>query len=230
MPVTGGHFRVESIDPQWDEILWRATTRSGLRGQAGLVPFRRGGAPAALAESIRNGDTQVAQIHGGAATFAQLSGIPDVRTARIVTPRVMQVTLRAQQPILAETQVRKAILGLLDVDLLASVGAGDDNPFTQAQARSPSDPGYVPTAPPTLSTRTALGLLADAGDEVQTVESPTPPTPGTQTPDNIRGRITAEAQSVVAQYDRARAALASTGKPTDRDNTATPALTAQTAP
>jgi hypothetical protein len=56
----------------------------------------RGGAPAALADSIRNGDTQVAQIHGGAATFAQLSAIPDVRTARIVTPRVMQLTLRAQ--------------------------------------------------------------------------------------------------------------------------------------
>ena len=81
--------------------------------------FRRAGATAALADSIRNGDTQVAQVHGGAAAFAQLSAIPDVRTARIVTPRVMQLTLRAQQPKLADSQVRKAILGLLDVDLLA---------------------------------------------------------------------------------------------------------------
>ena len=46
--------------------------------------------------------------------------------------------------------MRKAILGLLDVDLLAAVGAGSDNTVTlaQAQVRSPSDPGYVPTAPP----------------------------------------------------------------------------------
>ena len=89
---------------------------------------------ATVADSIRNGDTQVAQVHGGAATFAQLSAIPDVRTARIVTPRVMQLSLRAQQPALADSQVRKAIFGLLDVDLLAAVGAGDDNTVTLAQA------------------------------------------------------------------------------------------------
>ena len=66
----------------------------------------------------------------------------------------MQMTLRAQQPKLADAQVRKAILGLLDVDLLASVGAGSDNTVTlaQAQVRSPSDPGYTPTAPPALTT------------------------------------------------------------------------------
>jgi ABC-type transport system substrate-binding protein len=153
--------------------------------------LRRGGDAAALADSIRNGDTQVAQVHGGAATFAQLSAIPDVRTARIVTPRVMQVSLRAQQPALADSQVRKAIFGLLDVDLLAAVGAGDDNTVTlaQAQVRSPSDPGYVPTAPPAISKEDALGLLVDAGYEVEPVETPSPPTPGTPAPDNGRGRI-----------------------------------------
>jgi ABC-type transport system substrate-binding protein len=131
-------------------------------------------------------------VHGGAAAFAQLSAIPDVRTARIVTPRVMQLTLRAQQPALADSQVRKAILGLLDVDLLASVGAGDDNTVTlaQAQVRSPSDPGYVPTAPPAMTKEAALGLLAGAGYQVQPVETPVPPTPGTPAPENNRGRIT----------------------------------------
>ena len=63
-------------------------------------------------------------MHGGSSAFAQLSAIPDVRTARIVTPRVMQLTMRAQQSKLTDVQVRKAILGLLDVDLLAAVGAG----------------------------------------------------------------------------------------------------------
>ena len=182
LPVTGGQFRVENIDPQRDEILLARNDRYwSAPAKPDQMLFRRGGATAALADSIRNGDTQVAQVHGGAAAFAQLSAIPDVRTARIVTPRVMQLTLRAQQPALADSQVRKAILGLLDVDLLASVGAGDDNTVTlaQAQVRSPSDPGYVPTAPPAMTKEAALALLADAGYQVEPVETPPPPTPGT---------------------------------------------------
>lgn len=193
LPVTGGQFRVESIDPQRDEILLARNDRYwSAPAKPDLVLFRRGGSSAALADSIRNGDTQVAQVHGGAAAFAQLSAIPDVRTARIVTPRVMQLSLRAQQPMLADSQVRKAILGLLDVDLLASVGAGDDNTVTlaQAQVRSPSDPGYVPTAPPAMTKEAALALLNDAGYQVEPVETSPPATPGTPVPENNRGRIT----------------------------------------
>ena len=192
MPVTGGQFRVDNIDPQRDEILLARNDRYwSVPARPDLLLFRRAGATAALADSMRNGDTQVAQVHGGAAAFAQLSAIPDVRTARIVTPRVMQLTLRAQLPKLADSQVRKAILGLLDVDLLASVGAGDDNTVTlaQAQVRTPSDPGYVPTAPRALTTQAALGLLADADYQVEPVDTPTPPTPGTPLPENSRGRI-----------------------------------------
>ena len=192
LPVTGGQFRVENIDPQRDEILLARNDRFwSAPAKPDLVLLRRGGDASALADSIRNGDTQVAQVHGGAATFAQLSAIPDVRTARIVTPRVMQMSLRGQQPALADSQVRKAIFGLLDVDLLAAVGAGDDNTVTlaQAQVRSPSDPGYVPTAPPAISRGDALGLLIDAGYEVEPVETPLPPTPGTPAPDNDRGRV-----------------------------------------
>ncbi|WP_199256382.1 ABC transporter family substrate-binding protein [Mycolicibacterium mengxianglii] len=166
LPVTGGRFRVDTIDPQRDEILLARNDRFwGEPAKPDQILFRRAGAPAALADSIRNGDTQVAQVHGGAAAFAQLSAIPEVRTARIVTPRVMQLSLRAQQPALADEQVRKAILGLLDVDLLASVGAGSDNTVTlaQAQIRAPSDPGYVPTAPPAMTQQAALTLLEDAG-------------------------------------------------------------------
>ena len=161
--------------------------------------------PAALADSIRNGDTQVAQVHGGAATFAQLSAIPDVRTARIVTPRVMQLSLRAQQPALADSQVRKAIFGLLDVDLLAAVGAGDDNTVTlaQAQVRSPSDPGYVPTAPPAISREDALGLLIDAGYEVEPVETPSPPTPRHARPGQ-RSRTHHQGRSAAVAGDRRR--------------------------
>ncbi len=166
LPVTGGQFRVESIDPQRDEILIARNDRYwGPPAKPALILFRRAGAPAALADSVRNGDTQVAQVHGGSAAFAQLSAIPDVRTARIVTPRVMQLTLRANESKLSDAQVRKAILGLLDVDLLAAVGAGSDNTVTldQAQIRSPSDPGYEPTAPPAMTTQAALALLSGSG-------------------------------------------------------------------
>jgi ABC-type transport system substrate-binding protein len=196
MPVTGGQFRVESIDPQRDEILLARNDRYwGAPAHPDQILFRRAGAPAALADSIRNGDSQVAQVHGGAAAFAQLSAIPDVRTARIVTPRVMQLSLRAQEDKLSDPQVRKAILGLLDVDLLAAVGAGSDNTVTldQAQVRSPSDPGYVPTAPPALTRDGALALLQASGYQIET--QPTTSVPSTSDPpgppvETTRGRIT----------------------------------------
>ncbi|CAG6888865.1 ABC transporter family substrate-binding protein [Mycobacterium avium subsp. paratuberculosis] len=223
LPVTGGQFRVESIDPQRDEILIARNDRYwGPPAKPGLILFRRAGAPAALADSVRNGDTQVAQVHGGSAAFAQLSAIPDVRTARIVTPRVMQLTLRATQPKLADTQVRKAILGLLDVDLLAAVGAGSDNTVTldQAQIRAPSDPGYEPTAPPAMTTPAALALLEGAGYKVEpnTSASPATPAPGppnTGLPEVIRGRISKDGQQLslaigVAANDPTAVAVANT--------------------
>ncbi len=218
LPVTGGQFRVDNIDPQREEILLARNDRYWAEpAKPDQLLFRRAGATAALADSIRNGDTQVAQVHGGAAAFAQLSAIPDVRTARIVTPRVMQLTLRAQQPKLADSQVRKAILGLVDVDLLAAVGAGSDNTVTlaQAQVRSPSDPGYTPTAPPALTQEAALALLGNSGYELVPVETTMPPTPGTPVPNNNRGRITKDGVPLslvlgVASNDPTSVAVANT--------------------
>jgi ABC-type transport system substrate-binding protein len=220
LPVTGGQFRVDAIDPQRDEILLARNDRYwGQPAKPDQILFRRGGAPAVLADSIRNGDTQVAQVHGGQAAFIQLGAIPDVRTARIVTPRVMQLTLRAQQPDLQDTQVRRAILGLLDVDLLAAVGAGSDNTVTlaQAQVRSPSDPGYVPTAPPALPREAALDLLKASGYTVEQEASSTspvpPPTPGSPPP--TRGRISRDGEQLrfaigVAANDPTSVAVANT--------------------
>jgi ABC-type transport system substrate-binding protein len=226
LPVTGGQFRVENIDPQRDEILLARNDRYwGPPAKPDLILFRRAGAPAALADSVRNGDTQVAQVHGGSAAFAQLSAIPDVRTARIMTPRVMQLTLRANEPKLADSAVRKAILGMLDVDLLAAVGAGSDNTVTldQAQIRSPSDPGYVPTAPPALTRTEALGLLEASGYQVEndTSASVTPPPPAPSAspkigpPEITRGRISREGKQLsliigVAANDPTSVAVANT--------------------
>jgi ABC-type transport system substrate-binding protein len=152
-----------------------------------------------------------------------------VRTARIVTPRVMQLTLRANEPKLADAEVRKAILGLLDVDLLAAVGAGSDNTVTldQAQIRSPSDPGYEPTAPPAMTTAAALGLFTAAGLRVEsgTETSPASPAPAatssttapvsTGPPEVIRGRISKDGKQLslvvgVASNDPTSVAVANT--------------------
>ena len=227
LPVTGGQFRVENIDPQRDELLIARNDRYwGPPAKPAMILFRRAGAPAALADSVRNGDTQVAQVHGGSTSFAQLSAIPDVRTARIVTPRVMQLTLRANEPKLEDAQVRKAILGLLDVDLLAAVGAGSDNTVTldQAQIRSPSDPGYEPTAPPAITTPAALALFTAAGFQVETGTSASPAPPptssttapvGTGPPEVIRGRISKDGKQLslvigVASNDPTSVAVANT--------------------
>ena len=227
LPVTGGQFRVENIDPQRDEILLARNDRYwGPPAKPDLVLFRRAGAPAALADSIRNGDTQVAQVHGGSAAFAQLSAIPDVRTARIMTPRVMQLTLRANEPKLSDSQVRKAILGFLDVDLLAAVGAGSDNTVTldQAQIRTPSDPGYVPTAPPAMTKAAALSLLQAAGYQIENDTSPSVPPPAadsttapvnTGPPETTRGRISKDGKQLslvlgVAANDPTSVAVANT--------------------
>jgi ABC-type transport system substrate-binding protein len=230
LPVTGGQFRVENIDPQRDEILIARNDRYwGPPAKPALILFRRAGAPAALADSVRNGDTQVAQVHGGSTAFAQLSAIPDVRTARIVTPRVMQLTLRANEPKLADAEVRKAMLGLLDVDLLAAVGAGSDNTVTldEAQIRSPSDPGYEPTAPPKMTTAAALELFSAAGFQVESTAatlpaSPLPPATNSTTapvstgpPEVIRGRISKDGNQLslvigVASNDPTSLAVANT--------------------
>jgi ABC-type transport system substrate-binding protein len=218
LPVTGGQFRVENIDPQRDEILLARNDRYwAVPAAPDEILFRRAGSPAALADSMRNGDTQVAQVHGGQATFAQLGAIPDVRTERIATPRVLQLTLRGQQPALADTQVRKAIMGLLDVDLLAAVGAGSDNTVTlaQAQVRSPSDPGYVPTAPPAITREAALGLLSDEGYVIEQVPPSTAPGSPMPQPPATRGRISKDGQPLtlvlgVASNDPTAVAVANT--------------------
>ena len=199
LPVTGGRFRVETIDPQRDEILLARNDRYwGPPAKPDQVLFRRSGAPAALADSIRNGDTQVAQVHGGAAAFAQLSAIPDVRTGRLLAPRTLSFTLRAQLPKLSDPLVRQAILGLLDVELLAAVGAGSDNSLTldQALVPAPSDPGYRATASPPMGTEGALELFAEAGYQVDRGPGESTIAAPTALPATTRGRISRDGQTL----------------------------------
>jgi ABC-type transport system substrate-binding protein len=93
------------------------------------------------------------------------------------------------------------------------VGAGDDNTVTlaQAQIRSPSDPGYVPTAPPAMTQDAALELLFDAGYKLE----PRQTAPGVPAPEDGRGLITKDGAPLtmvlgVAANDPTSVAVANT--------------------
>ncbi|WP_175280245.1 ABC transporter family substrate-binding protein [Prescottella equi] len=169
IPVSGAQFHIKSVDRGRDEIVLERNDRFwGTPAKADQILMRRGGSPAQLADSIRSGDAQVARVHGGAATLGQLSVIPSVRTGTELQPRVLSVTLNGRVSTLAEPTVRKGLFGLLDPNLLATVGAGSESSATPARAQvlAPSDPGYAPTAPPPPTREQAFGALAGAGFQV----------------------------------------------------------------
>ncbi|MBP1160077.1 ABC-type transport system substrate-binding protein [Rhodococcus sp. PvR099] len=166
IPVSGADFHIKSIDRGRDEILLERNDRFwGKPATPDQILMRRGGSSAQLADSIRSGDAQVAQVRGSGPLQAQLAAIPSVRAAVTPAPRVLELTLNGRVPALADQRLRRGLMGLLSPDLLASVGTptGANATPARAQVLAPSDPGYVPTAPPAPSREQALGLLAEAG-------------------------------------------------------------------
>ncbi|MEV6278151.1 ABC transporter family substrate-binding protein [Nocardia sp. NPDC051832] len=183
--VSGGNFRIKSVDRGRDEILLERNDRYwGTPAAPDQILLRRGGTPAQLADSLRTGDAQMTLVHGGVATQAQLAAIPSVRTAIMAQSRQLQLVLNGRGAgDLSDNRVRRGIFALLDPALLATVGAqtgGWVDPV-RAQILSPSDPGYAPTAPPRLSADEAFGLLGEAGytraPETPAATSPTSPAP-----------------------------------------------------
>ncbi|WP_278263650.1 ABC transporter family substrate-binding protein [Nocardia sp. AG03] len=184
IPVSGGNFTIKSVDRGRDEILLERNDRFwGTPAAPDQILLRRGGTPSQLAESLRTGDAQMALVHGGVATQAQLAAIPSVRTTIMPQARELQLSLNGRSGDLTDTRVRKAVLALLDPALLATVGAqtGGWVEPARAQVLPPSSPGYVATAPPRLSTDDAFALLAEAGfgraPETPQTGSPTSPAP-----------------------------------------------------
>ncbi|MFI9509190.1 ABC transporter family substrate-binding protein [Nocardia sp. NPDC052566] len=184
IPVSGGNFDIKSVDRGRDEILLERNDRYwGTPAAPDQILLRRGGTPAQLADSLRTGDTQMALVHGGVATQAQLAAIPSVRTAIMPQSRELQFVLNGRTGDLSDARVRRAVLALLDPALLATVGAqtGGWVEPVRAQVLAPSDPGYAPTAPPRPPAEEAFALLGEAGfgraPEPPPVTSPTSPAP-----------------------------------------------------
>ncbi|MET7771177.1 ABC transporter family substrate-binding protein [Nocardia sp. NPDC005366] len=186
--VSGGNFAIKSVDRGRDEILLERNDRYwGTPAAPDQILLRRGGTPAQLAESLRTGDAQMALVHGGVATQAQLAAIPSVRTAIMPQSRELQFVLNGRSGDLGDPRVRRGVVALLDPALLATVGAqtGGWVEPVRAQILTPSDPGYLPTAPPRATADEAFGLLAEAGyvraPEQPTAASPTSPAPRPRT-------------------------------------------------
>lgn len=182
--VSGGSFDIKNVDRGRDEILLQRNDRYwGTPAAPDEIMLRRGGTPAQLADSLRAGDAQMALVHGGVATQAQLAAIPSVRTAIMPQSRELQVVINGRTGDLGDPRVRRGVLSLLDPALLATVGAqtGGWMEPVRAQILTPSDPGYVPTAPPRPNAEEAFALLAEAGygraPEPPPVTSPTSPAP-----------------------------------------------------
>jgi ABC-type transport system substrate-binding protein len=184
IPVSGGNFRIKSADRGRDEILLERNDRYwGTPAAPDQILLRRGGTPAQLADSLRTGDAQMALVHGGVATQAQLAAIPSVRTAIMPQSRELQYVINGRSGDLSDARVRRGVLALLDPALLATV-AGQTGGWVEpvrAQILTPSDPGYAPTAPPRQSADEAFALLAEAGygraPEPPPITSPTSPAP-----------------------------------------------------
>lgn len=182
--VSGGNFRIKSTDRGRDEILLERNDRYwGTPAAPDQILLRRGGTPAQLADSLRTGDAQMALVHGGVATQAQLAAIPSVRTAIMPQSRELQFVINGRSGDLSDPRVRRGVTALIDPTLLATV-AGQTGGWVEpvrAQILTPSDPGYAPTAPPRPSADEAFALLAEAGygraPETPPVQSPTSPAP-----------------------------------------------------
>lgn len=184
IPVSGGNFAIKSVDIGRDEILLERNDRYwGTPAAPDQILLRRGGTPAQLADSLRTDDAQMALVHGGVATQAQLAAIPAVRTAIMPQSRELQLVLNGRDTDLVDGRVRHGLLALLDPALLATVGAqtGGWVEPVRAQILTPSDPGYTATAPPRPTTDEAFALLEEAGfaraPEPPPVMSPTSPAP-----------------------------------------------------
>jgi ABC-type transport system substrate-binding protein len=170
LTLSASRFSVASVDRDRGEVLLQRNDRFW-DAPAALdeILLRRDGTAGQLAESLRTGDAQVAMVRANVATRSQVRGVPGLSTSDVAQPTVMQVAVDTQDPRLADAGVRRGLLGLLDPDVLTTIGTGLDSATdprvgrARAQVLAPSQPGYQATEPTPLTVAQARGLLAAGG-------------------------------------------------------------------
>ncbi|GAB2938031.1 ABC transporter family substrate-binding protein [Rhodococcus aerolatus] len=166
LPVSGARFGVMRVDRDRGEVeLVRNDRFWDAPASPDTILLRRTTSTTALAASLRSGNTQASLVHGGAATVAQLGLVPGTRTLPVVQASTLGVVASTTSATLSDPVVRAGVLGVLDPDVLRTVGSGgvDAAPAARAQVRAPAAFGYTPTAPDRPSASAAVASLVAAG-------------------------------------------------------------------
>ncbi len=165
LPTSGGPFKVASVDRARGEIvLARNDAYWDTPTVLDQLVLRRLG-PSSLAAGLATGDVDVALPEADDAVRTALSGVtPPPRVERAPQPSVTQLALRTDTGPLRDVRVRQAVAKLVDREALRAAVAPDALP-ADALGLAPSQPGYAPTAPPTVAPDPAgaARLLTAAG-------------------------------------------------------------------
>ncbi|AZG48737.1 ABC transporter family substrate-binding protein [Gordonia insulae] len=178
-PVSAGPYSVVSIDQTRDEVRLVRNDRYWMKPpDLDQVVLRRAGTASQMVESVRSGDSSVVTIGAGPATTAELTAVPGVQTRRNPTSRALSVSVNARTSTMRSLDVRRAVLGMIDPNLVTLAGAGDDivTPYANT-VFAPTDRGYFPVDRPRPSPDQVTALLTDAGYKRAAPDPGTPASP-----------------------------------------------------
>jgi ABC-type transport system substrate-binding protein len=165
LPTSGGPFKVSSVDRGRGEIV---LTRNDAYWDTPTVldqlVLRRLG-PSTLAAGLATGDVDVGLPPADEAVRTALAGVmPAPRVQQAPQSSVTQLALRADTGPLRDVHVRQALAKIIDRNALRAAVAPEALP-AGALGLAPSQPGYAPTAPPTVAPDPsgAAQLFGEAG-------------------------------------------------------------------
>ncbi|MEE3852756.1 ABC transporter family substrate-binding protein [Gordonia sp. LSe1-13] len=177
-PVSAGPFSIVSIDQTRDEVRLVRNDRYWMEPPTlDQVVLRRAGTASQMVESVRTGDSAIAAVSSGPATTAELSAVPGLATRRNPTSRALAISVNARTETMRSLPMRRAVLGMIDPNLVTLAGAGDDivTPFGNT-VFAPTDRGYYPVDRGRPSEAQIADLLAGEGYVRAPVDdSATPP-------------------------------------------------------
>nr|WP_253654726.1 ABC transporter family substrate-binding protein [Williamsia serinedens] len=165
LPVSAGRYTITVIDPSRDEVRMQRNDRYWRTpAVVDQIVLHRVGTATQLAESVRSGDTGVVALTGGPAMAGSLDAIPGVVVGRTAVGRVLELTANTRSPVMADAAVRRAVLGIVDTQVVTDAAAGDSvvDPVANP-VLAPSDPGYYTVDRVRPDAATIGGLLAGAG-------------------------------------------------------------------
>lgn len=163
---SGSRYAVASVDTDRGEILLQRNDRFWDRPPAlDEILLRRSSSAAQTAESLRTDDAQLAIVSADPASTAQLRAVPGLSTQVLPLASAVQVAVRTTSPSLTSAPARRGVLGLLDRDVLTTIGTGGARSalVDRAQLLAPSQPGYTDTELPRPTVVQARELLAQGG-------------------------------------------------------------------